>query len=131
LFQDLSWPLHSTQGRVSECKRKVEALNRRVESSQKETQDMSGKYEYADDMGAKRDSGRRAIEDYNKAIQELELANKHLQGAIQEIGGRYRVVENNETYTVMDNEKQELEPIVTKARPSYERSTKSYRTTEE
>ncbi len=125
-FREAQTKLDSAQGRVSECKRKVNALDSRVEGSHRETQDMSGKYEYTEDMESKKGSVRRNIDEYNKAVQELEQATKHLQSVVQEIGRSYRLVENNESYTVMENEKQDLEPIVTKARPSYERSTKSY-----
>lgn len=125
-FREAQTKLDTAQGRVNECKRKVDSLSSRVEGSHRETQEMSGKFEYSDDMEAKKAGVRNSIEEYNKAVKELEQANKNLQGVIQEIGRQYRLVESNDSYTVMDQEKQELEPIVTKARPSYERSTKTY-----
>ncbi|MBA2306748.1 hypothetical protein H0W26_01285 [Candidatus Dependentiae bacterium] len=125
-YKEAQTKLDTAQGRVSECKRKVDGLSSRVEGTHRETQDMAGKYEYSQDMNSRKEAVRRNIDEYNKAVQELEQASKHLQGIVQEMGRNYRLVENNESYTVMDNQKEQLEPIVTKARPSYERSTKSY-----
>jgi chromosome segregation ATPase len=126
-FKEAQTELGTAQERRDACKKKVDNLNRRIDSAHRETEEMAGRAEYAEDMKARREAVRRSIdEEYNKALKELEEAHKHLQNVIQKVGRHFKLTEHNESYTISDNEKEDLEPV-TKARPSYDRSTKNYR----
>ncbi|MBA3751222.1 hypothetical protein H0X06_00255 [Candidatus Dependentiae bacterium] len=126
-YQEARAKLDSAQGRVDECKSKVENLKHRVEDSHKITQELAGKSEYSDDMESRKKHVHSNIEQHNKAVQELEQAITNLKSALSEIGRQYKLVESGEKYSIMEPDEKELDPIVNKPQPSYERRKSPYR----